>query len=66
MSLQRKSYLFFISGWKAPKKILKQLTEPLFNEFRHYELEVSKIVHEAGGVEVKTRDGRKRLFRLVS
>ncbi|MDB2447365.1 CHASE2 domain-containing protein, partial [bacterium] len=44
-------------------KILKNLVgEPLYDEFRRYELEATKIIHEMGGVEVKSRDGRKLAY----
>lgn len=45
------------------ENILDKLSgEPLFDEFRRIELEVTKIVHESGGIEVKTRDGRKLAY----
>lgn len=39
---------------------LRQLHgETLYDEFRHFELLFTKIIHEAGGIEVKTIAGRK-------
>ena len=45
------------------EKILKNLSgEPLFDELRRYEIEQTRIIHEHGGLEIKSWDGQKLAY----